>query len=99
MALCLPFGWRREAIGRELGWGCWAGPTIFNGLFLGLDHPTLVVVEIGVHEHFGQEDFELGVLGTGILIKRVAAEIKAAGRSGRRRARVVEMSVTVDTSS
>lgn len=40
-----------------------------------------------------------GVLGTGILIKRVAAEIKAAGRRGRRRARVVEMSVTVDTSS
>lgn len=86
MALGLPFGWRRAAFGRESGWG----PTVFNGFFLGCDHPSVMLLEIGVHEHLGQEDFRWGALGTVILFKLVGAEMKA-GRRWRLRARVVEL--------
>lgn len=82
----LPFGGRREAFGRESG----RGPTVFNGFFLGFDHPSVMLIEIGVPEHFGQEDFKWGALGSVILFKLIGAEMKT-GRRWRLRARVVEL--------
>lgn len=60
VGLGLAFCWRRKAFGRS--WAGGPGPDTLqtNGLFLGFDLPTSVLIEIGIHEYLGREDLEWG---------------------------------------
>lgn len=75
LALGLPVGWR-EALPRELGCGARARQFSSPGLFLGLGLTSLVLVEIGVHEHLSPEGLDVGALGPIVVAKLGGAEVK-----------------------